>query len=153
MVFHLRARVPDGSAGALEQGGRLGHRDPGEAKPDNVAESGERCQTRQWMEDGYAEIRLRPMRPPVLCASKPAQFANIGHPIRFLPNMLLVISPAKALDYETPPTVSTYSQPDFLDQSAALIDILRERTTGGFVPTRPSATSSWPSASGCRLQR
>lgn len=42
--------------------------------------------------------------------------------------MLLVISPAKALDYETPPTVSTYTQPDFLDQSAALIDILCERT-------------------------
>ena len=65
---------------------------------------------------------------PLNSASKPAQFANIGHPIRFLPNMLLVISPAKALDYETPPTVSTYSQPDFLDQSAVLIDILRERT-------------------------
>lgn len=42
--------------------------------------------------------------------------------------MILVISPAKALDYETPPTIPTHSQPDFLDQSAELIEILRQRT-------------------------
>ncbi|MDO9596682.1 MAG: peroxide stress protein YaaA [Azoarcus sp.] len=44
--------------------------------------------------------------------------------------MILVISPAKALDYETPPTIPTHSQPDFLDQSAELIEILRRRTPG-----------------------
>ena len=39
--------------------------------------------------------------------------------------MILVISPAKALDYETPVSVSTHTQPDFLDDSAALIEVLR----------------------------
>src|SRR5690606_36544991 len=42
--------------------------------------------------------------------------------------MILVISPAKALDYETPPATATFTQPDFLDQSAELIDILREKS-------------------------
>ena len=42
--------------------------------------------------------------------------------------MILVISPAKALDYETPITVSTYTRPDFLDDSAALIEVLREKS-------------------------
>ena len=42
--------------------------------------------------------------------------------------MILVSSPAKALDYETPPTTSTSTQPDFLDQSAALITVLREKS-------------------------
>lgn len=42
--------------------------------------------------------------------------------------MILVISPAKALDYETPVAISTHTQPDFLDDSAALIDVLREKT-------------------------
>ncbi len=42
--------------------------------------------------------------------------------------MILVISPAKALDYETPPTVATRSQPDFLDDAAQLIEVLRERS-------------------------
>jgi cytoplasmic iron level regulating protein YaaA (DUF328/UPF0246 family) len=42
--------------------------------------------------------------------------------------MILVISPAKALDYETPPTTATFTQPDLLDQSAELIDILREKS-------------------------
>lgn len=40
--------------------------------------------------------------------------------------MLIVLSPAKALDYETPPTIDTFTRPDFLEQSAELIDILRE---------------------------
>ncbi len=42
--------------------------------------------------------------------------------------MILVISPAKALDYETPPTTTVCTQPDFLDDSAQLIDVLRERS-------------------------
>lgn len=40
--------------------------------------------------------------------------------------MLSVISPAKTLDFETPPTTEQVSQPDFLKQSQALIDILRD---------------------------
>ncbi|KAF1003585.1 MAG: hypothetical protein E5299_02464 [Burkholderia gladioli] len=40
--------------------------------------------------------------------------------------MLMVISPAKTLDYETPPVIDTYTQPAHLDDAQALIGILRE---------------------------
>lgn len=42
--------------------------------------------------------------------------------------MLMVISPAKTLDFETPATTEVSSQCDFLDQSAILIKQLRELT-------------------------
>ena len=42
--------------------------------------------------------------------------------------MLIVISPAKTLDYESPPVTSKRSAPDFIDQSAVLIERLRELT-------------------------
>ena len=42
--------------------------------------------------------------------------------------MLFLLSPAKSLDYETPPQVSTHTQPLFTRQSAALIDILKTKT-------------------------
>ena len=42
--------------------------------------------------------------------------------------MLIVISPAKTLDYETPPGVDSFSQPAYLDQSQILIDKLRKQT-------------------------
>ncbi|MCE9681462.1 peroxide stress protein YaaA [Halomonas alkalisoli] len=40
--------------------------------------------------------------------------------------MLSVISPAKTLDFESPATTSRYSQPDFLDRSRELIEILHD---------------------------
>lgn len=40
--------------------------------------------------------------------------------------MLLVISPAKALDYESPLPSHRHTQPRFLDRSAALIGVLRD---------------------------
>ena len=40
--------------------------------------------------------------------------------------MLLILSPAKALDYKTPPHVATYTMPAFLEHSATLIRQLRE---------------------------
>ncbi len=40
--------------------------------------------------------------------------------------MLMVISPAKTLDFETPAKTKVSTQPDFLDQSQLLIDQLRE---------------------------
>ena len=40
--------------------------------------------------------------------------------------MLIVISPAKTLDFETPPTVPSFTIPDLLTDSAELIDELRE---------------------------
>jgi hypothetical protein len=43
--------------------------------------------------------------------------------------MLIVLSPAKSLDFETPPTTRLTTTPDFLDRSAMLIDVLR-----GFSP-------------------
>jgi len=38
--------------------------------------------------------------------------------------MLIVISPAKTLDFETPSTTAEFSQPDFLEDSQNLIDVL-----------------------------
>lgn len=40
--------------------------------------------------------------------------------------MLLVVSPAKTLDYDTPANTSTFSQPDFLEESELLIQELRQ---------------------------
>lgn len=42
--------------------------------------------------------------------------------------MLFLISPAKALDYETPAHVKTHTKPLFVEQSTALIDVLREKS-------------------------
>jgi len=42
--------------------------------------------------------------------------------------MLIVISPAKSLDFETPLPPVPHTQPDFLDQSAQLIKLLRKKT-------------------------
>lgn len=42
--------------------------------------------------------------------------------------MLFLLSPAKSLDYDTPPQVSTHTQPLFTKQSAALIDVLKTKT-------------------------
>lgn len=42
--------------------------------------------------------------------------------------MLIVISPAKTLDFETPPTIGDFSIPDFLDQSETLVGELRGMT-------------------------
>ena len=42
--------------------------------------------------------------------------------------MIIVISPAKALDYETPPSIPDFTQPAFLDHAAELIGILRQRS-------------------------
>ncbi|WP_048307810.1 peroxide stress protein YaaA [Halomonas sp. PR-M31] len=45
--------------------------------------------------------------------------------------MLSIISPAKTLDFETPPSTEQYTQPDYLEQSKELVDILR-----GYSPQR-----------------
>jgi len=43
--------------------------------------------------------------------------------------MLIVISPAKTLDFETPPATKIYTQPRFLPQSQQLIDQLQKLST------------------------
>ncbi len=40
--------------------------------------------------------------------------------------MLMVISPAKTLDYESPLATQTHTQPDFLDDACELVDQLKE---------------------------
>src|SRR3546814_16493686 len=40
-------------------------------------------------------------------------------------NMLFLLSPAKKLDYDTPVHVEHHTQPLFVDQSAALIKVLK----------------------------
>ncbi|HBT56019.1 MAG TPA: peroxide stress protein YaaA [Pseudomonas sp.] len=42
--------------------------------------------------------------------------------------MLMVISPAKTLDYDTPPVIEQSTQPRFVEHSVELIDVLREIT-------------------------
>ncbi|RJG14478.1 peroxide stress protein YaaA [Massilia cavernae] len=42
--------------------------------------------------------------------------------------MLIVLSPAKSLDLETPPTTKLYTNPDFLHRSRELIDVLRTKS-------------------------
>ena len=42
--------------------------------------------------------------------------------------MLFLLSPAKSLDYDTPPHVATHTKPLFTQQSAKLIDILKTKT-------------------------
>lgn len=42
--------------------------------------------------------------------------------------MLFLLSPAKSLDFETPPQVDTHTQPLFVKQSSQLITVLREKT-------------------------
>ena len=42
--------------------------------------------------------------------------------------MLIVVSPAKSLDYESPLPTSKYSQPQMLGRSAELIDIMRTKS-------------------------
>ena len=40
--------------------------------------------------------------------------------------MLLVISPAKTLDYDTQPKTKTFTLPDYLDDSQLLVDRARQ---------------------------
>lgn len=42
--------------------------------------------------------------------------------------MLFLLSPAKSLDYDTPPHVATHSKALFASQSAELIEVLRQKT-------------------------
>jgi cytoplasmic iron level regulating protein YaaA (DUF328/UPF0246 family) len=42
--------------------------------------------------------------------------------------MLILLSPAKSLDYDTPPTTQRHTLPQFIDESSALIDVLRPYT-------------------------
>jgi len=42
------------------------------------------------------------------------------------PEMLIVLSPAKSLDYTTPAVTEQHTQPDFLAHSRELIDVLRQ---------------------------
>jgi cytoplasmic iron level regulating protein YaaA (DUF328/UPF0246 family) len=42
--------------------------------------------------------------------------------------MLFLLSPAKALDYETPPSTPIHTQPLFVKQASELIDVLRDKS-------------------------
>lgn len=42
--------------------------------------------------------------------------------------MLFLLSPAKALDYETPPTTDRHTQPLFVSQASELIEVLRAQS-------------------------
>jgi cytoplasmic iron level regulating protein YaaA (DUF328/UPF0246 family) len=42
--------------------------------------------------------------------------------------MLMLLSPAKSLDYETPPVIDRHTLPQFVDESAALIEVIKPYT-------------------------
>jgi cytoplasmic iron level regulating protein YaaA (DUF328/UPF0246 family) len=42
--------------------------------------------------------------------------------------MLIVLSPAKSLDYDTPANTATYTKPDFIPRSAELIQLLKRQS-------------------------
>ena len=42
--------------------------------------------------------------------------------------MLMIISPAKTLDFENPVTTESYSIPDYLEKSAELVDIMKKKS-------------------------
>ncbi|WP_044528603.1 peroxide stress protein YaaA [Herbaspirillum sp. B65] len=42
--------------------------------------------------------------------------------------MLIVLSPAKSLDYDTPPTTDVHTTPAFVSRSAELIDVLKTKS-------------------------
>ena len=42
--------------------------------------------------------------------------------------MLFLLSPAKALDYDTPPSTATHTQPLFVPQASELIGVLRDKS-------------------------
>jgi cytoplasmic iron level regulating protein YaaA (DUF328/UPF0246 family) len=52
-------------------------------------------------------------------------FCIIADFLRLALSMLIVLSPAKSLDYETPPVTATHTQPDLLTHSKELIGVLR----------------------------
>ncbi len=56
------------------------------------------------------------------------QYSHLPHLFHFLFVMLFVISPAKALDYDTLPTVARHTDPMFVPQSAALIEVMRQQS-------------------------
>lgn len=46
--------------------------------------------------------------------------------------MLIVVSPAKSLDYETPVKIQKFTEPEFLQESQQLVSQLQELTAEGF---------------------
>ena len=42
--------------------------------------------------------------------------------------MLMIISPAKTLDFETPVTTENYSIPDYLEKSSELVNIMKKKS-------------------------
>ena len=59
--------------------------------------------------------------------------------------MIIVLSPAKSLDYETPPHVKKHTLPEFIDDAAELIDGLRRLVAAA--DRQPDATSPTSSRS------
>lgn len=46
--------------------------------------------------------------------------------------MLILLSPSKTLDYDTPPPTDTHTEPRFLDEAETLVDILRDYDVEAF---------------------
>ena len=42
--------------------------------------------------------------------------------------MLMLLSPSKTLDYETPATTDSFSIPEFLEKSSELVKVMKEKS-------------------------
>ena len=51
--------------------------------------------------------------------------------------MLFLLSPAKALDYDTPAGDVPHTQPLFVKQPSALLDLLKDKSPQGALNSRP----------------
>ena len=56
--------------------------------------------------------------------------------------MLMVISPAKTLDFESPLATKRYTQPALLDESQKLINVARKLSPACLLYTSPSPRDS-----------
>src|SRR6056297_1331785 len=79
-----------------------------------------RCGLFDYWSGGYHS----PLLPPK------AMRAHARRPLQGACDMLTVISPAKTLDFETPPITRKTTQPEFLDSAAGLVDEARRLSPG-----------------------
>jgi cytoplasmic iron level regulating protein YaaA (DUF328/UPF0246 family) len=66
--------------------------------------------------------------------------------------MLYLLSPAKSLDYETPPGAVPHTLPQFVPQSQALIEVLRQKSPQQIAELMDLSDATKPGAPSSRLK-
>ena len=60
--------------------------------------------------------------------------------------MLMLLSPAKTLDYETPATTDSFSIPEYLEKSSELVKVLKQKS---FLESRRGYPNQIPAGKSC----